>query len=246
VTEHADAIARGLTDALSEHRDVIVAVLEDLDAAPTQLALGTIAPTTASDARTEAALQTIAQAIEPKITAQLTSDDPKVRALAVSVLAKLDGGAVRGAEAVIRALGDPADLVRAAAMNAVAALAVRRGSAPPVLIAALVRALGSPAWGDRTLAALALGRLSDKGDLNALVKAAGDPSGFVREAVAQALANSAGALDTVLALSRDDDPHVRAAAARSLGTFKDGRAVKRRAELVSDSDEAVRAAAGGT
>lgn len=245
VVDHADDIARGLAEALAEHRDVIVAVLEDLDGAPAQLSLGALAPPSASDPRVETAIAAIAQAIEPRVATQLTSDDPKVRALAVSVLAKLDGGKVRSADAAIaRALADPADQVRSSAMNAVAVLAARRGGAPPVMVAALVKALASPGWRDRRVAALALGRLGDKGDPAALIKAAGDTSSFVREAVAHALANAPPAIDALLALSRDDIPQVRAAAARSLGTLKDDRAHQRRGELVSDPDPSVRAAAG--
>jgi len=250
VVDHADDIAKGLAEALAEHRDVIVAVLDDLDEAPARLSLGALAPSAAGDAKTLAALQAIASAIEPQLTAQLTNDDPKVRALAVSVLAKIDGGKVHGADAAIaRALGDPADQVRGAAMNAVAVLAARRGAAPPALVTALVKALASPSWNDRRIAALSLGRLGEKGDPGALVKAAGDTSSFVREAVAQALAPSAPApapaIDALLALSYDDIAQVRAAAARSLGTVKDERAHKRRGELVSDPDPSVRAAAGG-
>jgi len=83
-----------------------------------------------------------------------------------------------------------------------------------------------------------------EGDPGALVKAAGDSSSFVREAVASALARVPTAIDALLALSRDDIPQVRAAAARSLGTLKDDRAHQRRGELVSDPDPSVRAAAG--
>jgi HEAT repeat protein/tetratricopeptide (TPR) repeat protein len=246
IVDHTGDIARGLADALSEHRDVIVAVLEDLDGAPAQLSLGALAPSAAGDARLEAALAQIAAAIEPSVTAQLTSDDPKVRALAVSVLSKLDAGAPAVDTAIGRALGDPAEQVRGAAMNAVAVLATRRGAAPPALVTAVVRALGSPSWGDRRIAALALGRLGDTGDTAALIKAAGDSSSFVREAVAQALSGTAAAIDALLALSRDEIPQVRAAAARSLGALKDDRAHKRRGELTADPDPTVRAAAGGS
>ncbi|HZJ67085.1 MAG TPA: HEAT repeat domain-containing protein, partial [Kofleriaceae bacterium] len=148
-------------------------------------------------------------------------------------------------DAVARALTDPADQVRGAAMNAVAVLAARRGGAPPMLVTAVVRALATAGWRDRRIAALALGRLGEKGEPTALIKAAGDASSFVREAVAQALAHTAPAIEALLALSRDDVPQVRAAAARSLGTLKDDRAHKRRGELVSDPDPTVRAAAGG-
>jgi cellulose synthase operon protein C len=246
VVEHAGDIARGLADALAEHRDVIVAVLEDLDGAPSQLSLGALAPATAGDTRLAAALAAIAREIEPSVTTQLASDDPKVRGLAVSVLAKLDTGAPTADAAISKALVDPAEQVRGAAMNAVAVIAARRGSAPPPLIAALVKALASPSWGDRRIAALALGRLGAKGDAGALIKAAGDPSSFVREAVAAALADIAPAIDALLALSRDEVPQVRAAAARSLGTLKDERGHKRRGELTADPDPSVRAAAGGS
>jgi tetratricopeptide (TPR) repeat protein len=246
LVDHADDIARGLADALAEHRDVIVAVLEDLDEAPAQLSLGALAQVTPGDPKVEAALATIAAAIEPQLTAQLVSDDPKVRALAVSVIAKIDGSKAHGAEAAIaRALADPADQVRAAAMTAVAVLAARRGAAPPALVTALGRALASPGWADRRIAALALGQLGEKGDPGALARAASDSSSFVREAVAHALARCAPALEALLTLSRDDVPQVRAAAAASLGTLKDDRAHKRRGELVADPDPGVRAAAGG-
>jgi cellulose synthase operon protein C len=246
VVDHADDIARGLAEALAEHRDVIVAVLEDLDGAPAQISLGALVPTSAGDTKLDAALATIGAAIEPRVTAQLTSEDPKVRALAVSVLAKLDGGKVRGADAAITAaFSDPADQVRGSAMNAVAVLAARRGGAPPAMVAALVKALASPGWRDRRIAALALGRLGEKGDPGALVRATGDTSSFVREAVATALAHHPRATDALLALSRDDIAQVRAAAARSLGTLKDDRAHKRRGELVNDPDPTVRAASGG-
>ena len=246
VVDHVDDIARGLGDALGEHRDVIVAVLEDLDGAPAQLALGALAPSGAGDAKVEAALAAIGAAIEPGVTAQLASDDPKVRALAVSVLAKLDGPRTHGADAAItKALADPADQVRGAAMNAIAVLAQRRGSAPPALVTALVKALASPGWGDRRVAALALGRLGEKGDSGALIKAAGDSSSFVREAVARALTGAGSSVDALLVLSRDEVPQVRAAAARALAGVKDERARVRRGELASDTDPMVRAAAAG-
>lgn len=245
IIEHTGDIARGLSDALAEHRDVIVAVLEDLDGAPTQLSLGALAPASSGDAKLEAALATIGQAIAPAVTAQLASDDAKVRALAVSVLAKLDTGAQATEAAITRALGDPAEQVRGSAMNAIAVVAARRGGPPPALVGALVKALASPSWGDRRIAALALGRLGERGDTAALIRAAGDPSSFVREAVAQALASTGPAIDALLALSHDEVPQVRAAAARSLGTLKDDRGHKRRGELTSDPDPSVRAAAGG-
>ena len=251
VADHADDIAKGLTEALAEHRDVVVAVLSDLDGAPDRLALGALTPP-ASDARVTAALQAIASAIAPAIGKQLDNEDPKVRALALSVLAKADGGKQRPADAAIsKAFADSADQVRAAAMSAVATLAHRRGGAPPELVGAVTKTLASGPWADRRVAALALGRIGPSAPpevVGALLKAAGDSSSFVREAVAIALGGMASpaTVEPLLQLSRDEVAQVRAAAARSLAAHKDAQATKRRTELTADPDPVVRAAAGGT
>jgi tetratricopeptide (TPR) repeat protein/HEAT repeat protein len=224
VVDHASDIALGLTQALGEHRDVVVSVLADLDGAPMQVALGALTPANADNAKTTAALAQIAEKIEPLVRAQLASDDPKVRALAVSVLAKIDGGKLTSGEAAIaKALTDPADQVRASAMLSVAVLAKRRGSAPPALVAALAKTLASGEWADRRAAALALGRLGAGGDTGALIKAGTDASSFVREAVAIALGDAGsvpGAAETLQKLAKDDVPQVREAATRALAGNK--------------------------
>ncbi len=249
VIEHDADIAKGLADALSEHRDVVVSVLSDLDGAPNAIGLGALTPSSLTgDAKLGAALANVGVAIAADVKTQLASDDPKVRALAVSVLAKLDGGKVTGADAAItKALADPVDQVRAAAMTAIATLAVRRGSAPPELVATLTKTLGTGAWADRRVAALALGRLGPSTDSAALVKASKDPSSFVREAVAEAMGSvgSPAIVGALLDLSRDDVAQVRAAAAIALGKVKDERAAKRRQELTADPDASVRAAVQG-
>lgn len=245
VADHADDIARGMLDALGEHRDVVVSVLADLDSAPDRLSLGALTPAT-SDPKTTAALAKIAATIAPAIQTQLASDDPKVRALAVSVMAKLDDGKGSAVPAIAKALADPADQVRASAMASVAVLA-SRGTPAPELIRALTKTLANGPWPDRRVAALALGRLGDRGDPAALVKAATDSSSFVREAVAGALGGfpPAVGLEALLKLSSDEVSQVRAASATSLGRLKDERAARRRGELARDPDPIVRAAAGG-
>src|SRR5207302_5325105 len=122
------------------------------------------------------------QAVAPAVAAHLGAADPKVRALAVSVIAKLDTKSPKDVDAAVaKALADPdAEQVRAAAMSAVVTLARRRGSAPPELVAGVVKALSSGTWGDRRVAALAPGALGGKGGVAALVPAAGGPSGVVR------------------------------------------------------------------
>lgn len=223
VVDHASDIALGLTDALGEHRDVIVSVLADLDAAPDRLALGALTPPS-SEPKVTAALASIAENIAPQLATQLGSDDPKVRALAVSVVAKADGGKLTAAEqAISKALNDPADQVRASAMQSVAILAKRRGSAPPSLVAALAKTLAGGSWADRRVAAQSLGKLGTGGDPAALVRAAGDASSFVREAVAVAL-GSVGATpavtDALARLAKDEVPQVREAALASQAALK--------------------------
>jgi cellulose synthase operon protein C len=224
VIDHAGDIAAGLQQALGEHRDVVVSVLADLDSAPDRLALGALTPPTA-DPKGAAALARIADSIAPLLRSHLASEDPKVRALAVSVTAKLDGSSkATNAEAVVsKALGDPADQVRAAAMRSIPILAKRRGSAPPALITSLARMLGSAAWGDRRVAALSLGKLGGETATSALVKAASDSSSFVREAVAIALGEiggGTGVAEALARLARDDVPQVRDAAIASQQTLK--------------------------
>jgi tetratricopeptide (TPR) repeat protein/HEAT repeat protein len=219
VADHATDIAGGLVLALGEHRDVVVSVLADLDAMPDHLALGALTPP-GNDAKTTAALAAIAQTIAPAVAAHLGDDDPKVRALAISVTAKLDTPATTAA--VAKALTDPAAQVRAAGMTAIAVIAHRHGNAPPELVGALVKTLGSAGWEDRRAAAFALGRLGPAGNVDALVKAASDASSFVREAVAIALGQVGGpkAAAALAQLNHDDVPQVQEAAARSLAQLK--------------------------
>ena len=138
------------------------------------------------------------------------------------MIAKLDGGKLHTADDVIaKAISDPAEQVRAAAMRSVAIVAHRRGTVPASLASALVKALGAPAWGDRRVAALALGRLGPGADATALVKAAGDTSSFVREAVAIALGQVGGnVVDALNTLTKDEVPQVREAATRSLAQLR--------------------------
>ena len=244
VIDHADDIAKGLTEALAEHRDVVVSVLADLDGASTHLSLGALAPRTV-DPKLAAAIAKVGAAIAPRVSAHLTSEDPKVRALAISVLAKLDGG--RGAEAAIeKALSDPMDQVRAAAMRAIPVLAHRRGRVPKELLALLVKTLQRGAWADRPVAVRALAKLGAGGDLALLHRSATDSSSFVREAVAESVKPEGQGLDVLLTLSRDEIPQVRAAAAKSLAASNDPRAKQRRVELANDPEPVVQRAITGS
>ena len=220
VVDHAADIAAGLGEAFAEHRDVIVSALGDLDAAPDRLAFGALTPAS-GDARIAAAVRTVGSAIAPKVATQLAADDPKVRALAASVLAKLEGNDAVTDAALEKALADPADQVRTAACNGVVVIARRRGAPPAGLTAAVVRMLAAPGWADRRQAALALGRIGAGIDPAPLVGAAGDASSFVREAVAIALGElgAPSGRPALEALSKDDVPQVREAAQHALSSI---------------------------
>jgi len=226
--EHLAADADDVRDAGLEVARHVARVLllvrrghQDLDAAPDRLALGALTPST-TDAKLTAALATIGAAIDDQVSAQLASEDPKVRALAVSVVAKLDSKKTKADGAITTALADPSDQVRASAMQSIAVLAKRRGSASPELVGALSKTLGSASWSDRRVAALTLGKLGTAGDVPALLKAAKDSSSFVREAVAIALGEIGGpqVTETLQGLAKDDVAQVREAAQRALSTQK--------------------------
>jgi HEAT repeat protein len=243
IATHVDDIVAGGRDALAEHRDIVVGALSDLDARTDGVGLAGLVGAGPVDEKTRAALAKVGAGIAPAVADHLADADPKVRALAIGVLAKLDS---KDVEAVItKGLGDKTDLVRHAAMRAVVIVAARRPAAGRALSPAVGKALLEASdWQDRTAAANALAELGGA-ELAALTKAAADRKAYVREAVAIALGASAveAAVEPLIALSRDDVPDVRAAAARALGKVPGAAARKRRGELAGDPDAKVKAAA---
>ncbi|HTJ40847.1 MAG TPA: HEAT repeat domain-containing protein [Kofleriaceae bacterium] len=248
VIAHPDDVVAGLRAALSQHRDVVVVVLADLDARTGGLGLGTLIPAGALDAKTSAALATIGKGIAPDVAAHAGDPDPKVRALAVSVLAKLDAA---GADAaIVTALGDDAPNVRASAARAAAVLARIHGSAPASLAPALTAQLKAKGWEDRMNAASALGAIGASSASAELARVLTDDNAWVREAAASSLgalkAKDGPVVDALLAATRDDVPPVRRAAAAALVAIGDPRARARLDELAkNDPDDSVRRAASG-
>jgi tetratricopeptide (TPR) repeat protein len=245
ITAHVDAIVAGITDALGEHRDIVLGALTDLDARPEGVGLAGLVGDGPIDEKTRVALAKVGAGVAAAVAAHLRDDDAKVREVAIRLVAKLDA---KGADdAIIKALGDKTGLVRRAAMRAAVVHAGKRAGAAQALAPAIGKALASgEAWQDRQAAALALADLGGL-ELPALIKAAKDPTSYVREAVATALGASAaaGASDALIALSKDEIAPVRAAAARALGKVPGEAARARRAALAADKaeDPAVQAAA---
>lgn len=244
---HEAAIAAGVEAALGEHRDRVLATLLDLDGAPDGITLGALAPAAARrDAAVARALATIGAAIADDVVAHLGDEDPKVRATALSVAAKL--GAAGVDDAITRALADDAMHVRHAALRAIASVARVKGAAPAALAKAAAERLRAEDWRDRQAAARALAQLGKQADVDALIAALADDNGYVRTAAAQAVGElrAARAVDALLAATDDEAWQVRAAAAAALFAIGDAASRGRLAELAADDPRPeVRRAAGG-
>lgn len=237
-------LGEALTIALSEHRDVALTALQDLNQSARRLSLGGLAPEVLSE-RAATALGDIGARLVPALERLMTRDDSETRALAILALAKAVPSSPNLEKQLTAAIHDGSLQVREHAMKAVPVVAARMQGKPPASLLRLLReALGGPSWEDRRTAALALGQLGAGQPVDALSAAAGDASSVVREAVAQALGSGpAAALEPLLTLSGDPVASVRAVAAASLTHHADDRARRRLRELASDPSPAVRAAA---
>jgi hypothetical protein len=145
----APAATPALVDALGRHRDLVLRALDDLDARDDGPALG---PLSAGplDGPDRAALARAVGVLRPSVVALVGQADPAVRARALRVLAKLDGG-----DELLRALSDARPDVRRAALEAMD----RPGSLPPPGAArALSQALTASDWRERRAAAAVLAR----------------------------------------------------------------------------------------
>lgn len=233
-----------LVAALSEHRDVVVTTLTDLNGGERRISLGALSPATPSD-RGVAALDRIGAKLVPVLERLATRDDSETRALAILALAKAAPPSSPQLEKdLATAMRDSSPLVREHAMRAVPVVTMRLGTPPAALLRLLREALTGSRWEDRRTAALALGQLGAAQPVDALAAARTDSSSLVREAVAVALgAGPAAAIDVLLPLSTDEVAAVRAAAAASLTKHPDDRARRRLRELAQDPSPAVRAIA---
>lgn len=229
--------------SLSEHRDVVLTTLQDLNAGDKRLALGGLAPHALGE-RALAALDAIGQRLVPALERLMGRDDSETRAQAILALAKAAPASPNLEKQLTAAIHDSSLLVREHAMKAVPVVAVRLGKPPVALLRLLREALDGASWEDRRTAALAFGQLGAGQPVDALAAAADDASSVVREAVAQALgAGPPAALEPLLTLSTDAVASVRAVAAAALVRHNDERARRRLRELASDPSPTVRAAA---
>ena len=263
-THHVADIADGLRGALSAHHDVVLSVLGDLDASDDDLSLSMLRGGVGSkpSAALLAARATLATAIAPAVTAQLSADDAEVRARALSVAAKVGVAGIDGY--LVHGMNDPAAAVRQSALRSSAwwlqHATTAAAPARATVMTALLANVGAAAWQDRYAAVAALVPLAGTTAVSdaafaELVKAAADRSSYVRAQLATTLGAWLGgpgdgnrtAISAVLTLSHDDVALVRAAAAAAMRSHPTSHEFAARlAELAHDDDNDVRTAAGAT
>jgi tetratricopeptide (TPR) repeat protein len=239
-TQHAAVVADALRRALGEHRDVAARALEALDDAPDHLGLiGLLGD--AHPGGSAPSVRQISLGIAPALLELIAAGDDKLRALALSVLSKVDPPrAIAPTEA---GLGSDSSIVRRAALTA--AVRLSRGPAPQ-LTAAVVALLAHPDWQVRRVATTTVGEMAGPAAVAALQRTAGDSSSYVREATAAALGQcrSQETTATLATLAADPVAQVRAAVARALETTPGAPAQALRRRLREDPVAEVRAAAG--
>jgi tetratricopeptide (TPR) repeat protein len=289
---HGDALVEAAADALAGPVEQVTAVLAALASGPpSRLSLGPLVetldawPEPSRQAGLEA-LRALGRALLPRLLVTAAHPEPAVRALAASVLGRIDEE--DAVAALAAACGDPEPRVRRAALRAagprhaaaVASVAARllagamgtsRARVAPEATGNGLPEGAAADWVLRVEAAAALGRMGAWGATAVLAAAlAADPSAFVRQAAADALAataraaasepsvgpsgrpdpareeaamREAAALREVAlanALARDAEPRVRAAAARALRE-SGGRAGAVLVDAAAAADPALRA-----
>ena len=216
--DHVADISAGLTEALGEHRDVVVSVLSDLDAArrPPRARRAH-----AGDRRCQGHRR-----------ARQDRDRDRAEGHRAARLRRPEGARTRGLGAREDGLGRaPARSLRRSPTPPTRSAPPRcrrsrwsrsRGRCPRPLVAALVKVAGAPGWADRRAAVLALGKLGHaRGG-----RRAGQggrptrPASSARRSRSRLARPAAGRGEPLEALAKDEVPQVREAATRSLGAAK--------------------------
>ncbi|WP_428266586.1 tetratricopeptide repeat protein [Haliangium sp.] len=245
LSAHEVVVAEALVAVLGRHRDLVAATLEDLDGAPGHLTLGPLTESLATApapqrAQALAVLGRIGPRLMPALAALTRHRDPTVRALVMSVIAKID--TPEAADLVLAGMGDATPQVQRAAMRAAARhieLHERGGRPLASAVAARLRA------GERQVradAAATLGELGPLADLDALIDALADDSGLVRERAVISLGRLAGAgierdriAEALVQASGEVSAYIRLAATEALAQTGT-RAARERLRELADRD----------
>ncbi len=218
---HEKELLAGIREALERHTDLQQRMLMVLDGHPGRIDLGALTDdldhaSGKQQKKVAALLDRVGKALAPDLLRLTKHEDSKVRALALSVLAKTDAADV--GDALEAGLADHSTAVRRAAMKTTTRYVQRHPKAGAGLAQAIAARLSAKGWLERTDAARALGAMGKATPVDALIGALDDDFGYVREAAATSL-GTIGNPRAVAALEHaadDRDPKVAAAARKSL------------------------------
>ena len=258
VKRHTEALKIGLRDALSRHRDVLIRVLESLDAHPEGFSLGALDPRYVqrsvagreakrgglSAKRKAPRVAAVGRALSGSFLRLCSHRDTDVRAKALSLLVK-----VRAGEAVGRlekALGDKRSTVRKMAVQSAVLWVEKKPSSRRRVAKMLMKRFDKLHWEERSAVLMALGRFKAASAVPFLISKMKSDNGFEAQAAVAALGvmrPAAAQRPLVAAVGEAIEP-VRLAAVRALAGYG-AAAVKRalRRAAASDLSPRVRRAA---
>ncbi len=188
-------LAIGLRSAITQHRDLVLRALTDLDSDDQGVSLGALSSSRASLSTSKQqalskTLRALGESLLPELSSLVQHRDPEVRARTLSILSKVGGPKPR--ELLRAGLADANLLVRNRTLLAAARMAAATPRDSQELANAVLSSLKAPHWQERVAATQALaawpaGPSSDS-HVDALMKAVQqDDKGFVRAAAAKGL-----------------------------------------------------------
>jgi len=239
-------LAKGLSGALERHRDLVLRILQGLDAHPREVRLTLLGrwPAGARSARLRSGLEPLREALSRGVTRLARHRDPDIRVHALRLAAKVDSPRV--AKLVAQGLSDDNALVRRAAGEAAVIAARRRPASRNALVRLLQKDLDGQPWHEQLDRLRRLGELGATRALPTLRRFAAHKHGFLAEAAVRALGKIGNpeALPAVRQALRYPAALVRCAAVYALAELAGARAVPTLRRLAAkDSSAKVRQAA---
>tara|TARA_R110002096_G_scaffold143328_1_gene299140 strand:+ start:108796 stop:112920 length:4125 start_codon:yes stop_codon:yes gene_type:complete len=187
-------LAIGLRSAITQHRDLVLRALTDLDSNDNGVSLGALTSHRAKlsvkqQAALDATLRALGKNLLPELSSLVQHRDAEVRAHTLSILSKIGGTQAR--ELLRAGLADSNVFVRKETLLAAARIARNAPEDADELAAIVLRSLKAQHWQERVAAAQALENWQEtkaSSHADALIQALQtDDKGFVRAAAAKSL-----------------------------------------------------------
>ena len=258
VKNHTEALKTGLRNTLARHRDVLIGVLQSLDAHPEGFSLGALDPRYVersvpgregrvgglSSARKAPGVAAVGRALSGSFLHLCSHRDVDVRAKALSLLVKV--GAKEALGRLEKALGDKRSTVRKMAVQSAVLWVKKKPNSRRRVAKLLMKRFDKLHWEERSAVLMALGSFKASSAVPFLISKMKSDNGFVAQAAVEALGEmrpAAAQRPLVSALGEAIEP-VRLEAAKALAGYG-AAAVKRalRRAAASDLSPRVRRAA---